>query len=144
MEHHLLNIKNRDIGLSKNLEWIIGINNYKENLYFTKDSNEIIFWLPFLEIDFKSFCKNLQISLNRLIEEKKISQPIEKFPIDKLIITALESSSEYWVNLALLWLFEIDNYEFAKNLLEQIFIDHRYSQKVRHMAKKLLKKCHNK
>lgn len=65
----------------------------------------------------------------------------DDFPYAQLLLTALHSKSDYWLNLALEWLSFIQPHdrELFKATLESIEIDKSYSQRHRHIAKKYLK-----
>ncbi len=69
-----------------------------------------------------------------------VNQFVSSFPTYSILKTALESNSEYWVNLALGGCEDIDDLKDQQERLEAISKNKKYSQNVRHRALKLLKK----
>lgn len=130
-----------EIGISKNQKWI-----FKRNRDFYEyegdDDEGIIFWLPLLEIPYKDLLALLEIECNKLNENANaISSILKSFPTNSILRSALESNSEYWVNLAFKWCEDIEDLKKHAEVLINISKDKNYSQNIRHQALKLLRKA---
>lgn len=131
----LIEINTIEIGLSKKGNWVFVKGKL---LYECKGAlvTDVIFLLPLLEVKYeslKSLLTNSLEGLNRL-------DMYNSFPVRDILITALNSNSEYWIKLALNWLEEIGNLKYYFQEIFQISNDKKYSQKTRHQALKLLSK----
>lgn len=124
VEKNFLNYNNSN-------KWEISIQNETYEINLNNDKVTLSL-LPFLEQ-----------GRNNIMEQIGDIQRWSTFPELLLIKAGFLSESEYWVNLALNWLeaSDLDNIdEFTKHL-NQIFSNNlKYSQKVRHKTKKILKK----
>lgn len=89
----------------------------------------------------------LEVGREKIIEKIGDLQKWLVFPEIKLIEAGFLIGSEYWVDLSLTWLKESNpiNFDFFSEYLNQVFSNKvRYSQKVRHKAKKILKMINHK
>ena len=132
----LLEINSVEIGISKDRNWVFtkGKNVYE---FINHRQSEFILWLPILETPYLSFLSTVNTALKDM---QLNSNLVESFPITQILATALRSDSEYWVKLALNWCDDIDDLRNQAEDLVHIMKNEKYSQQVRHHAKRLMKK----
>lgn len=134
---NLLEINKVEIGVSKFNNWVFKVGNHiYEHLNNTQ--NNFILWLPILETPYSTFSRSIDNSLDQLsITKEKKETLINSFPVNRILETALNSNSEYWITFAFNWLSEIKYSKCFLRELDEIIKNKRYSQKLRHKAQKL-------
>ena len=132
----VLMISENYMGLSDYGQWVVET---REGLHVLSDERPFVFILPLLERSTSSiklilsdFFKSLSIETN----------PWEIFPYLELIRAGLEKESDYWAELAFNWFKELSAKE--KHSMKEalsVIVDAKWaSQKVRHLARKELKR----
>lgn len=129
----LVEISSMEIGVSKNDNWVFIKGNQRYE-YEGDSEADIIFLLPLLEINYDSLNSLVTNSLEGLNTPDLYSS----FPVRAILITALNSNSEYWIKLAFNWLDEIGDSKFCYQEVFRISSDKNMSQKTRHQALNLL------
>jgi hypothetical protein len=91
-------------------------------------------WLPLLEGDYSSFKQALQMG----VSEAALNNIAVDFPLQDLLVTALESHDDYWAQRGLSWAEAAQQASGLTEPLKTLMADKRVSQATRHAAKKLL------
>lgn len=97
--------------------------------------------LTLLEMPVDNLLEKIDIIVSNYEE---IEFSVQNFPVNEVIYSGLKSDSDYWVDLALNWITEIDvkklsNKLMLKAILESIENTKHYPQNVRHRCRKLKK-----
>ena len=130
---HLVENEEIFVGISELGYWVIEYNN---SIILLSNDKYLRDFLPCLK---KSLNK-----LSRQIDEELVKKqiPLEAkntFPYQELILAGLKSKSEFWAELALNWLEDIEIDNRIKEQLQQITKAKWASQKTRQKASKFLR-----
>lgn len=130
---HLLENDEIFTGISELGYWVIEYNN---NILLLSDDKYLRDLLPCLKKSFNQLSRQIDEELTK----KQI--PLEAkntFPYQELILAGLKSKSEFWAELALKWLGDIEIDNRIKEQLHQITQAKWASQKTKQKASKFLR-----
>lgn len=90
--------------------------------------------LPFLELPLDDVAKR--------VSELLVEHPDLRFPYEFFVLAGFKHGSPHWTDCSLRWLSGLDwlDADFTKDLEKVVCSKKRYSQKSRHLAKKLIKR----
>lgn len=93
-----------------------------------------LLWLPLLERNFAAFQEQIEVGLPFGAEER--ARIVATFPVTDLVLLGLQSTSSYWIGLALAWVpYNAPNTRVAQQLL-LLSQDQALPQNLRHQTKR--------
>lgn len=123
------------VGLNPSGEFIV---KFGKHGFLKITENELVPMLPLLELDFDFFTLAIESLVSKYNKKGNFPQiSSSKFPLENLIKTALGSERDFWIELSIPWLINIDPSKF-KSEIDEIVMNKKISQKTRHKMLKLL------
>jgi len=121
----------------------IGINEFGK--FVVKYSSENIKLLNFaekigvirlLEIDYYKFERTITKMVENFLSIRPSVSYVEEFPYEQIVVEALHSERDHWIELAFNWMEALGVYNFSDDILA-IITNKRISQRIRHKIVKL-------